>query len=89
MNENKINELKNLSFRNKKNLMYKRVRVIFDGIEYPFLIKGVGNKTIKLELFVSYEDILKNKDEGIIETKLYDKINTVYEDKRKEKIGNY
>lgn len=72
-------EFKNLAKHNKPNIMYKKVRIKFKDVEYEFIIKGVGQKAVKLELYCDYESILKNKDNGIIESRLYDKISAIYE----------
>ena len=82
-----ISELKNLSFKNKPNLMYKKIRFSVDGIDYESIIKGVGNKTVKLELYLDYERILNNRNKGILEKPLWDKINTVYHKEPKQKLG--
>lgn len=72
-------EFKNLARHNKENVMYKNVRIKFGNNEYDFIIKGVGQKAVKLELYCNYESILANKDDGIIEKRLYDKISAIYE----------
>ena len=75
-------EFKNLALHNKKDVMFKKVRIKFENNEYDFIIKGVGQKAVKLELYCYYESILKNKDDGIIEKRLYDKINTIYDNRK-------
>lgn len=82
-----ISELKNLSFKNKSNLMYKKIRVSVDDIEYESIIRGVGKKAVKLELYLDYERILNNRDKGILEKPLWDKINTVYHKEPKQRLG--
>ena len=77
--ETEISEIKNLAFHNKKNAMFKKFRIIIDDIEYNFIIKGIGQKTVKLELFIDYKTLLKNKDSGIIESRLYDIISAIYD----------
>ena len=72
-------EFKNLAKHNKQNIMYKKLRIKFGSVEYDFIIKGVGQKAVKLELYCDYESILRNKDDGIIEKRLYDKISAIYE----------
>lgn len=72
-------EFKNLAKHNKPNIMYKKLRIKFKDVEYAFIIKGVGQKAVKLELYCDYESILKRKDDGVIEKRLYDKISAIYE----------
>ena len=74
-----ISEFKNLAIHNKSDVMFKKMRIKFDGVEYDFIIKGVGQKAVKLELYCNYESILANKDNGIIESKLHDKLSAIYE----------
>ncbi len=81
-------ELKNLAKHNKNNVMYKKVRITLNEHEYELIIKGVGNKAIKLELYLLYERILTNKDSGIIEGILWEKLNKVYHKEAPQTIGN-
>lgn len=74
-----ISEVRNLALHNKRNVMYKKLRIEIDGIEYEFQIRGVGKQAIKLELYTDYETLLQNKDVGIIEKRIYDAISTIYE----------
>ena len=79
ISKQEVSEVKTLALHNKPNVMHKKLRIKFDNIEYGFIIKGVGNKAIKLELYVNYETLLKNKDSGLVEKRVYDAISTIYE----------
>ena len=79
ISKQEISEVKNLAIHNKSNVMYKKLRISIDGVEYNFIIKGVGKKSVKLELYIDYETLLKNKDCGIVEKRIYDAISTIYE----------
>ena len=68
--------------------MYKKVRINLGETPYELIIKGVGNKAIKLELYLNYETILNNKDSGTIESILWDKLNTVYHKEAPQTIGD-
>lgn len=52
-------ELRERALANKSNLKTKYVNVIIGCKEYGFRISGIGAKSIKLELYVGYEDIVK------------------------------
>lgn len=86
-NKQDINEFRNLSFKNKSNVMYKKVRFSIDDVDYESIIKGIGQKAVKLELYLSYERILTNKDEGVLEKLIWDKINTIYHKEPKQRLG--
>ena len=79
ISNHEVTEFKNLAKHNKSNIMYKKVRIKFGSVEYDFIIKGVGQKAVKLELYCDYASILTNKDNGVIEKRLYDKISAIYE----------
>lgn len=52
-------ELRERALANKSNLKTKYVNVVVGCKEYGFRIAGIGNKSIKIELYVGYEDIVK------------------------------
>lgn len=79
ISKQEISEVKRLSMHNKPNVMHKKLRIEIDDVEYSFIIKGVGRKSVKLELYIDYETLLKNKDKGIVERRIYDAISTIYE----------
>ena len=79
ISKQEISEVKTLAMHNKPNVMHKKLRIEIDDVEYSFIIKGVGRKSVKLELYIDYETLLKNKDKGIVEKRIYDAISTIYE----------
>lgn len=79
ISKQEISEVKTLAIHNKSNVMYKKLRIEIDDIEYNFIIKGVGRKSVKLELYIDYQTLLENKDCGVVEKRIYDAINTIYE----------
>ena len=70
-------ELKNTAKLNKKHLQGKSLIVDINGNTYPLQISGIGQKAIRLSLFVSYEDLINYKNHKRLENMLWDKINTV------------
>lgn len=81
-------EVRNLAKHNKRNIMYKTVEIDLNGDKYPLIIKGVGAKAIKLEMYIYYEDILNEHDSKVLEGILWDKINRVYKDTNSTTIGD-
>lgn len=79
ISKQEISEVKTLAIHNKSNVMYKKLRIEIDDIEYNFIIKGVGRKSVKLELYIDYQTLLENKDCGVVEKRIYDAISTIYE----------
>lgn len=88
LTKQELRELKNLARHNKSNVLHKKIRLNVNGNEYELIIKGVGNKAVKLELYLNYERILSNKDIGIIEGVLWEKLNKVYHKEAPQTIGN-
>ena len=80
---NQIDELKNSARHNRKHLIGSTIISNIDNSNYSLRIGGVGAKTIRLELFLSYEDILNYHNHKHLENVIYDKINTVYHSKGK------
>lgn len=85
--DKKVREVRNLAKHNKKNIMFKSLDIDIGGNEYSPIIKGVGSQSIKLELYVYYEDILNEHDTRVLEGLLWDKINRVYSDTKSTNIG--
>ncbi len=85
--DEEIDELSNLALKNKSHLKFKKVRFTVDDVEYEFIIRGIGKKTVKFEVYVDYERILNHKDDGVIEKQLWDKINTIYHKEPKQRLG--
>ena len=79
-------ELKNTAKMNKNHLKGKSLIVNIDGSTYPLQISGIGQKSIRLSLFISYEDLIDYKNHRRLEHMLWDKINTVYPLKNKNPI---
>ena len=79
ISKQEISKVRRLAIRNKPNVMRKNIRIKIDDVDYSFIIKGIGRKSVKLELYIDYETLLKNKDDGIVEKKLYGVLNTIYE----------
>ena len=71
-------ELKNTALRNKKHIKYKTILAAIDDKNISFKIMGVGQKSIRLDVYFRYEDILENSD-GSIESMLLQMINNVYD----------
>lgn len=57
-------ELRERALANKSNLKSKYINLIIGGKEYGFRISGIGAKSIKIELYVGYEDIVKVLSKG-------------------------
>lgn len=71
--EREIKELKNLAFYKKNTIKYKMINSFING-DYKFKISGIGQKSIKLELYLNYKDILLNKNNNSIEKRIYNKL---------------
>ena len=80
-------ELRNLAKHNKNNIMFKSVDIDIGDNTYSPIIKGVGAKAIKLELYIYYEDILNEHDKRVLEGILWEKINRIYPDNKSTTIG--
>ena len=79
-------ELRNVAYRNKSNVKRRRVTMKLNGCDYDLHIRGVGTKSVKLELFVHYEDIVKDKDDPLNKL-LWDILTEVYKDTKSTTIG--
>lgn len=75
-------ELINTAKFNKNFLKGISVIVNINGNAYPLQISGIRTKSLRLSLFVSYEDILKYKNHRKVEHMLYEKITKVYPNKK-------
>ena len=78
-----VTELKNTARHNRKYLIGSKIISNVDITDYSLRIGGVGAKSIRLELFLTYEDILDYHNHQHLENVIYDKINTVYHSKGK------
>lgn len=74
-------ELINTAKFNKKHLKGASVIVNINGSTYPLQISGIGAKSIRLSLFLPYEDIIKYKNHRRLESIVNQKINKVYHSK--------
>lgn len=57
-------ELKERALANKLNLKKQYINIFVGKKEYGFKIAGVGNKSIKIELYVGYDEIVKELSSG-------------------------
>ena len=60
-------ELRNTAYRKKKDLKNESYIIEANGKKYFLKIGGVGRGTIRLNIFLSYDEILDNKDTGLEE----------------------
>ena len=86
ISKKEISEFKRLALHNKKDVMYKKLRIKLENEVYDFIIKGIGQKAVKLELYCYYGSILTNKNDGVIEKRLYDIISAIYENGKEVKL---
>lgn len=77
-------ELRNTAKLNQKNLKGSSIIASINNDTYAMQISGIGQKAIRLSLFVSYEDLLKYKNHRRLEHLLYDKITKVYQKNQKK-----
>lgn len=87
MNETDLIEIRNLALSKKSSIKYRTISSAIDG-EYKFKIGGVGNKSIKLEIFLDYESILANKTAGGIEETIYNKLMELPKPRINTRLGN-
>ena len=75
MSENNLTEeiqqLKNLINFKKSKIKYRTFNSSING-DYRVKIGGIGNKSIKFEIFIDYETLLKNKNGDSLESCFYD-----------------
>lgn len=57
-------ELKQRALVNKENLKSKYINTFIGSKEYGFRLSGIGNKSVKIELYVGYDDIVKELTSG-------------------------
>lgn len=73
-----IKELRNTSLRNKKNIKYKTIIFNVDNKPYLFRIMGVGQKSIRLDAYLTYDRLIEHSDDPV-ESELIKMINTIYD----------
>lgn len=66
-----IQQLKNLINFKKSKIKYRTFNSSING-DYRVKIGGIGNKSIKFEIFIDYETLLKNKNGDSLESCFYD-----------------
>ena len=85
--ENDILEIRNLALSKKSSIKYRTITSERAG-EYKFKVGGIGNKSIKLEIFLDYETILANKTAGGIEETIYNRLMELPKPKLNTRLGN-
>ena len=64
-----VDDFKKKAMDNKANLKFKTISIPIGDGEQDFRITGIGEKAIKIEKYVKYEDmmdaIMDGKDEGL------------------------
>lgn len=67
-------EVRNLAIRKKEDLKYKKIEFVKGNTIYEAVWKGFGTKAVKLEIYVSYDDIDKYKDSKPLEKELWERL---------------
>ena len=80
ISETEVRELKNLSMKKKDKMRFKTFDSFING-DYKVKIGGMGNKSIKCEIYLDYESILLNKSNNGLEQMIYNKLMTIGEPK--------
>lgn len=75
-----VKELHNLAMKKKSKMRFRTFESLIDG-EYKVKIGGMGNKSIKCEIYLDYRTILENKNNNGLEQMIYDKLFTIGEPK--------
>ena len=88
INETDIKELRNLALSKKSELKYKSLLSSING-DYRVRLVGVGNKTIRLDIFLDYERILNFKASGGLEETIYNKLMELPKPKINTRLGKY
>jgi len=79
-------ELKQTAKINKKHLKGASLITKINNDSYALQVSGIGEKSIRLSLFISYDDLIKYKNHRKLEKMIYDKIVKVYPEKKKGTI---
>ncbi len=87
INKTDVTEFRNLALKKKSSIKYRTLSSDIYG-EYKFKVGGIGNKSIKLEIFLDYETILADKSAGGIEETIYNKLMELPKDKINTRLGN-
>lgn len=78
ISENDIKELKNLSMKKKSKMRFRTFESFING-NYKVKIGGMGNKSIKCEIYLDYESILAKKSKDGLEKMIYNKLMVIGE----------
>ncbi|KZX16320.1 hypothetical protein MBCUT_09330 [Methanobrevibacter cuticularis] len=57
-------ELKNKAVENKQGIKKEGLNIIIGDTEEQFRISGIGEKAVKIEKFVKYEDMIEALEQG-------------------------
>lgn len=83
MSDSAATDLKRTAKRNKGHLKGSSVITKINNDSYALQVSGIGEKSIRLSLFISYEDLIKYKNHRRLENMIYEKIVKVYPEKKK------
>ncbi|WP_409200906.1 hypothetical protein [Methanobrevibacter sp. DSM 116169] len=61
---NNAEDLKSKAIENKPGLRKEYVNIIVGDEEYGFRLSGIGEKAIKIEKFIKYDDIIDAVENG-------------------------
>jgi predicted nucleic acid-binding OB-fold protein len=64
MTEELINELRELSLERKDDLKREKIELLIGDDVQDFRISGIGAKSIKIEKYIRYEDIVDATEDG-------------------------
>ncbi|KZX16845.1 hypothetical protein [Methanobrevibacter curvatus] len=64
MTEELINELRELSLEHKDDLKREKIELLIGDDVQDFRISGIGGKSIKIEKYIRYEDIVDATEDG-------------------------
>lgn len=78
-----VTELKNTGKLNRKHLKGASIITNINNDSYALHISGIGEKSIRLSLFLTYEDLIKYKNHRKLENQIYNKIVQVYPSKKR------
>lgn len=73
-----VEELRNTARYNKRHLKGQSVIANIYNNSYALSISGIGKKSIRMSLFLSYDDLVKYQHHKKLENMVYTKINTIY-----------
>ncbi len=79
-------ELKQTAKFNKKHLRGCSIITKIHNDSYAMQISGIGEKSVRLSLFIPYENLIKYKNHRRLEKMIYDKIVKVYPEKKKGSV---